>query len=274
MRALMIATLCVGLGLVACDPSEDDGPGLAPLTAEPDIRVEALESDPNFVVVEDLSEGFFSRVWDMPGATPSTSTRRLDTVLYTSAGQYEVRLYASASGGGGTATAVRGVAIANDAETACNEEITLLTGGCDPLDEKCWTFSQVAGAVSVGPVPGSDEFFSSPEGGLQDAQYDDSFCFKFDGAAFAYLNEGLTVDPDRDFAPVPYEPLEGQTYQLIPGGGFDGETRVVMPAGNFIGLLNTESYFDIITLTETELVVRSPILGEDGVWFELYFVAR
>lgn len=268
---IALAFLMVG-AFASCDPIEDDGPGLGALAAEPSIRVEPVADDPNFVVIEDLSEGFFSRVWELPGATPSTSTERLDTVLYTKAGQYEVRFYASATDGGGTATTSRGVAIAEDAVVQCNEAITLLAGGCDPGTEKCWTFSRAEGAVKVGPVPGSGEFFTSTEDGLQAEQYDDAFCFAFEGASFRYLNQGLTVDPEQGFSPVPYEPLVDQTFQLLPGAGEEGETRIQLPDGNFIGLLNGDTFYDIITLTETDLVLRTNIIGEDN-WFELVFVA-
>ena len=269
---LLIVAVTALLALGGCEPVEDDAFALGGLAAKPTIRVEVLAEDPNRVVLEDLSEGVFARVWDLPGATPNSSTERLDTVLYTSAGTYEVRLFGNATGGGGAAMAMEMVEIEQDATNQCSETLTLLAGGCEATSEKCWTFTRAAGAIGVGPTPGSREWFESKADDLQDDQYDDAFCFGFEGASFTYVNNGLTVDPNQGYSPVPYDPLEGQTYQLLPGAGEDGETRIQLPEGNFLGVLDAGNYYDIVTLTETELVVRGPFLNGDG-WFELTFVA-
>ena len=268
VRVLPVVTLALVAGLVGCEPFEEDSPGLGGLSAKPAMRVEPLADNPNLVVVEDLSEGFFARTWDLPGATPNTSTARVDTVLYVAAGTYEVSLYGSAEGGGGVAVSSETIVIERDAENQCSDELTLLAGGCGEASQKCWTFTRAADAVRVGPVPGSGEWFRSTENGLQEEQYDDAFCFSFSGSAFRYFNNGLTVDPNQGFSPVPYEPLEGQTYTLLPGGGEDGETRIQLPDGNFIGLLDASTAYDIVTLTETELVLRTPFANGEG-WFEL-----
>ena len=232
------------------------------------MRIEILADNPNRVVVEDLSEGFFARTWDLPGATPNTSTARVDTVLYIDRGTYEINLFASAEGGGGVAVSTETVVIEQDAENQCSDVLTLLAGGCEESSQKCWTFTRAADAVRVGPVPGSGEWFRSTENGLQEEQYDDAFCFSFSGSAFQYFNNGLTVDPNQGFSPVPYDPLEGQTYTLLPGAGEEGETRIQLPPDNFIGLLDASTEYDIVTLTETELVLRTPFSNGEG-WFEL-----
>ena len=204
-RQLLAFAACAAT-VAACDPSDRDDAAFGSLPAKPEMRVEILAENPNRVVVEDLSEGFFSRVWDLPGATPASSTKRLDTVLYTTAGDYEINLYASASGGAGAAVSSSAVSIEQDAEGQCDEESKLLTGGCEEASVKCWTFSRVEAAVKVGPVPGSGEYYTSPEDGLQDEQYDDSYCFSFSGSGFEYRNNGLTVFPDQGFTPLPYDP--------------------------------------------------------------------
>jgi hypothetical protein len=196
----------------ACEPYLDKDIELGPLPGPPAFSVEILAEDSNRVVVRTLSEGFFSQLYSFPGGIPDRSTRAVDTVLYRKAGEYTITLYAAQAGGAGTSSTSRTVTIANDATVACTDEIVLLMGGCEDTDSKCWTFSRVAGAVTVGPFPGSGEWFRSTADGLQDQQYDDSFCFAFNNSRFQYLNNGLTVDPWNGYTPVPYTPPTDHTW--------------------------------------------------------------
>ena len=264
---------CV-LALAACDPDRDDSPALGDLPTMPAMSVEMVPGETNRVIVRDNSEGYFARIWDFPGGVPATSTLPVDTVFYPTAGDYEISLHLSAESGSGTVSAASMVEITEDAAVRCSSELELLLGGCEEGSQKCWTFSQAAGAISVGPFPGSSEWFTSTESSLQAEQYDDAFCFSFGESRFEYKNSGLTVDPWNGYVPVPFDPPTDLTWQLIPQGGVDGETRIVLPDGAFMGVWDAGTTYDIVTLTETELVVRTPFLsGADQGWFELYFVA-
>ena len=257
----------------ACEPQEDEFGDLPGLPGTPSMKIEVLESDPNFVRIEDTSPDFFNRVWDLPGGVPNTSTERVDTILYREKGTYEITLHATANNGAGNALSTSEVMIETDATIACDETTELLVGGCDAADVKCWTFSRTAGAVTVGPVPGSGEWFTSNEDGLQNEQYDDSFCFYFDAGRFQYENNGLTVDPYNGYAAVPYDAPTDHTFLLIPGGGPNGELRIELTEGSFLGLLDASNVYDVVVLTADELVVRTPF-RDGGGWFELYFVAQ
>jgi len=259
--------------LSACDPSIEEDIQIPGLPASPEMSIEVSPDNPNKIIIKDLSDNFFSRVWDLPGGTPDKSTLSIDTILYQKAGDYAITLHAAKAGGGGTSLAKENIFIADDAVLECSDEITFLTGGCDNPTGKCWTFSRVAGAVTVGPDPGSSEWFTSPVDGLQAEQYDDSFCFTFEGSSFQYDNNGQTVDPFNGFSPVDFDPPTDLTYFLQEGGGGNGETRIVLPEGAFMGVWNSGPLYDIIVLTEQELVVRSRITDADG-WFDLYFIAR
>lgn len=259
--------------LSACDPAIDEDIAIPALPAAPTLIIEVAADNPNLIIVKDLSTNSFARVWDLPGGTPNKSSLAIDTILYTKAGNYTISLHAAAEGGGGTSFANQNIVIEEDAIVDCSEELVFLTGGCDNVLGKCWTFSQVAGAVSVGPIPGSTEWFTSLEGGLEAAQYDDSFCFTFEGSGFQYLNNGQTIDPFNGYAAVDFDPPTDLTYFLAAKAGDNGETRIILPEGTFMGVMDSGPLYDIILLTENELVVRSQILNTDG-WFDLYFVAR
>ena len=272
-KFIQVCFLGLLLSLAACDPDIDDDIRIPSLPEAPTISIEVSPDDPNTIIIKDLSDGFFARVWELPGGTPDISTLSIDTIVYRKAGVFPITLHAAKEGGGGTSIANEIIDIKEDAILACSEEIVSLTGGCDNLLGKCWTFSQVAGAVSVGPDPGSNEWFSSRESGLEPAQYDDSFCFTFDGSSFLYRNSGQTIDPFNGFAPVDFTPPTDLTYFIEAKGGPNGESRLILPEGAFMGVWDSGPLYDIILLTEDELIVRSQILNSEG-WFDLYFIAR
>lgn len=258
--------------LCSCEAFKEKDITIPDLPAAPIMEITPLADNPNRLLIKDLSDGFFSRVWSLPGATPNKSTMAVDTILFTKAGTYTISLYAAKEGGGGTASSSQTIIIDQDAAVTCSDEITLLAGGCESLSSKCWTFSTVAGTITVGPFPGSGEWYTSPIAGLVPEQYDDAFCFGFDNARFLYENNGSTVDPWNGYQAVAYSPPKDHTWLLVPGAGENGETRIVLPEGAFMGVWDSGPLYDIVSLTESTLVVRSKIVGTDG-WFELTFVS-
>jgi hypothetical protein len=273
MKKIPFFPLMVLLGLAACTPFVEDDIELGPLPGAPQFSVQMLESDSNRMVITLQSDDVFDHLFTSPGGQPNTSKRRIDTIFYARPGEYTITLHASSIGGNGTSVASQTVRIESSAVQECTELIELLMGGCEEGDSKCWTFSVEAGAVSVGPTPGSSEWFRSTANGLQAEQYDDSFCFSFTDNVFRYYNNGLTVDPWNGYVPVPYDPPTDHTWELVPRGGENGEDRLILTEGSFMGVWDASNIYDIVLLTEDELVVRTPFLNGAG-WFELYFVAK
>lgn len=267
-----IIWIFLGLSLLACEPFEEDDISLPEGPSEPDFSITFLPDNPNTAVVEDLSSGNFARTWIFEGGTPESSNLAVDTVFFGLAGEYTISLHVSAEGGGGTAVSSKSVSIEEDAIIPCSDMLTMLTGGCDEGDIKCWTFTKAAGAITVGPFPGSGEWFTSTEDGLVPEQYDDSFCFAFVGNGFEYRNNGQTIDPFNGYVAIDYDPPSDYTWAIVPGAGYDGEDQIVLPEGAFMGVWDSGPLYDIVTLTENLLVVRSEIVNADG-WFELYFEA-
>jgi len=264
--------LLLGMALAfnACAPYEDDDITLPAAPGAPSITVELVNGDPNRVVVKDVSGGFFARVWEFPGGTPAKSTLAIDTVFYQSKGDYLVTLYASSEGGGGTSSVTQSINIAQDAQPACDPQTGLLTGDCE-TPGRCWTLTHAAGAVRVGPTPGSSEWYTSPVNGLQAAQYDDAFCFYFAGGHFQYNNNGQTVDPWNGYNPVNFAPPTNLNWVISKGSGEGGSDQLILPEGAFLGVWDSGPVYDIVSVSETQLVVRSQIVDTAG-WFELTFV--
>jgi len=262
---------CVGV-IAACTPFLEEEIPQGPLPEPPVFSVQFLAGDSNLVVVEDLTPGVFDRVWGFPGGQPDRSKQKKDTIFFPRSGEYTITLFVSKAGGSGTSQAGKPIRILKDAIPPCDDVVKLLVGGCVPGASRCWTFSRLAGAVTVGPIPGSGEWFKSVKDGLQNEQYDDRFCFSLDDSRFIYENNGLTVDPWKGYAPVPYSPPKNQSWTLVPRGGVGGEPRIILPEGAFMGVWDASIVYDIVVLPEKELVVRTPFL-KGGGWFELCFVS-
>jgi hypothetical protein len=238
----------------------------------PTLSLVQLKTDSNRVVVSEKSDVIFDRLWSAVGASPDRTKKGLDTFYFPKAGRYNIIWSGSFKGGSGTGQQSFSVVIPKDAVTPCTGLATLLAGGCDPTSRKCWTFSKKAGAVAVGPTPGSAEWFTSPLNGLQNEQYDDNFCFAWAENKFTYDNNGLTVDPWNGYKPVPFALPGKPQWQLIPIGPA-GVPRIELPEGAFMGVWDASNVYDIVRLTEKEMIVRTPFL-KGGGWFELYFEAR
>lgn len=274
-KIFVIITLS-GLLVLGCKPDRDDDIQLPPASDAPQFSVSFVEGDSNRLVLTDLSQGNFQRLWDLPGGTPKNSTKAVDTVFYDEAGEYVITLFVSKSDGSGTPSASQRVTILTDAPLSCTGKMALLTG-CGP-DGQCWTFSRAAGAVKVGPTYDDFSWYTSPPDGLQDEQYDDGFCFTFDGLVFQNSNNGASVNPWAGYQPQPHDPGVSE-FIFLEGTGTGGRDQIVLPNDQFMGVWDSDNVLDVVTLTADQLVVRARQCAQDGTplpqgWFELHFVRQ
>ena len=276
-RSVITGLTIVLLAWWGCSPERDDDFQLAPPPGAPEFSVQMVPGDSNRFVLTLLSEGSFQVLWDLPGGTPKTSVKSQDTVLYTDAGTYTITLFTSASNGGGAGSASKTVEVLRDAPMSCTTKMSMLTGGCG-ADGKCWTFSHAAGAVKVGPGYDDYSWYTSPVNGLQDAQYDDGFCFTFDNLVYQNRNNGASVDPWNGYAAVAYDPGISD-FILLEGTGAGGRDQLLLQDDQFMGVWDSDNLLDIVTLTETELIVRARQRDPNGAplaqgWFELVFMPQ
>ncbi len=271
----IIVFLLMMVTILSCDPQSEKDITLGPLPASPDFAIAFVPNDSNRVVVTDVSTDNFSRLW-ITGGNPTTSKLQSDTIYFPKKGEYSITLNISQTGGNGTASNTKKVIITKDAQTPCSGAVGLLTGECGP-GGKCWKFSQVGGAITVGPTYGSGEWFKSPAGGLVPSQYDDRYCFTFDGSNFDYKNQGMTVNPFNGYVDEPFTPLTGP-YTFSAGTGQNGADQIILNKGQFMGTRDSYFELDIVKLTETELIIRAPFAKANGDkadgWFEFKFVAE
>jgi hypothetical protein len=268
-------TIAIAVSVImACAPDRDDDIHLGPAPQAPDFTARVMDSDSNRVIITNLSDGNFQLLWDLPGGIPKTSNKTVDTILYTDQGEYTITLYVSKSDGSGTTSAAKKINILRDAPLECSPKLELLTG-CGSAG-KCWTFTTAAGAVKVGPTYGDFSWYTSPQNGLQDAQYDDKFCFTFLHFVFQNDNNGQSVNPWNGYAPEDYDPGISE-FQFLEGTGTDGRDQIILPDDQFMGTWDTDNVMDVMSLTADELVIRARIRAQDGTpaaegWFELTFV--
>jgi hypothetical protein len=276
-RHLFLMIIIAGIAIAGCAPERDDDFQLPPAPEAPEFTLEMVAGDSNRFVVHDLSAGNFQRFWDVPGGTPKSSVKELDTILFSKAGEYVVTLFVSKTDGSGTASSSKKVTVVKDAPVSCNAKMSMLTGDCGP-GGKCWTFTRAAGAVKVGPTYDDFSWFTSVADGLQGAQYDDGFCFTFENLVYQNKNNGGSVDPWDGYKVVAYDPGVAD-FVFLEGTGISGRDQLMIPDDQFMGVWDSDNLLDIITLTETELVVRARQRDPNGVplaqgWFELVFMPQ
>jgi hypothetical protein len=272
-----ILGLLILLIFMACEPSKSDHINLGPLPEPPQFSLELDPDNPNKVIGKNLSAGYFNLLWIADGAQPQTSNRQVDSFFYSKAGTYKVILHGAKEGGSGTAFSMKEIVIENDATLVCDPVISLLTGDCGP-EGKCWKFSTVAGAISVGPTYGSGDWYRSPQNGIVPVQLNSSWCFLFEGAVFDFRNNGQTIDPWGGYNPVPHTPTPGP-WLLSKGTGMNGVDQLILTPGQFMGTWDSNNVLDIMLLTENELVVRTRLINQQRIpqsegWFEFHFVAQ
>ena len=275
MRIHHFLPLAVVMAFFGCQPTVDEGidlPGSPSASFDWDylyVDTAAVPYvDSNRVVFTSLAGDGFLHFWDFGNGL--TSNEIQDTAFYPQAGDYEATYSVYSAGGSGTATAT--VPVANTVELPCEGTLALLTG-CD--NQKTWIFSGEAGAISVGPTPGSTEWYSSPLAGLVPEQYDDSYTFTTEGN-YGYNNNGGTINPFEGYVVNELVVPDTLNYLLNEGAGINGEDQILLLPDNdgfcwFMGVWDCGPSYDILELTEDRLVVMAPLMNGDCTNGEGYF---
>lgn len=274
MSSLFVAMLM--LLFSSCTPERINERSLDSNPGVPDFTVEVVAGNPNSYVVKSNASNAYQVLWDIPGGVPKSSVKALDTISFPKAGVYKITFFASFNDGSGTGVASKTVNIAEDAPLTCSPKFALLTGDCTPAG-KCWGLTAAAGAVRVGPTYDQvGEWFTSTAGSLQNAQYDDRFCFTFDGFIFENRNNGASVNPWDGYT-VQNVNFGVSDFLFTEGTGTNGRDQITLQDDQFMGVWDADNVLDVMKLTKDELVVRARIRMPNGTpaaegWFELTFI--
>ena len=256
----------------SCQPKEDTSIDLGALPEPPEFTIEVSSENPNLIIFEITSNGFFDYVWDLPGGTPNKSVLSRDTTFYPSAGNYAITLHAAKEGGSGTSSNTKTITIDQDGQAICNPTMSSLTGECM---SKGWKLSPAPSSIIVGPTPFSAEWFDSPE--LDPAQINDRWYFTFEGGLHEYVNGGETLSACQGFVTdVNYPIPSGVTYQVIPSGSANSEFKIILDEGSWMGVEDSGPEYEIVSIDDDEMVLLTTITPCDGSaspgWFTLTFV--
>lgn len=274
--------LLLTLGVFAsCDPYEEDDINIGDLPEAPTFTASVDPTNDNKIIITNTSEGFIDFVWDITGGlglegTPDISTLNHDTIIFSTMGVYDITLHATKSGGNGTSYATKTFTIAEDAVVECDEKFSDLTGSCTT---KCWKLSNVAGAISVGPVELSSEWFSSPENGHDPSQTDDTWCFGFEDLSWTYNNNGSTFSACQGFVEDAAYPVPtGISFNVLNSGTTFSDFKIVLPSGVWMGVEDSGPEYQIVEINESEMTLLAPLAPCDGSepngWFTIKFEAE
>jgi hypothetical protein len=276
-KNLKLTGLFAGLLVLAigCNPCIEQG---SDLPGPPTVEAVWFYLDSNTVVVEaDASEDVFLHFWDFGNG--KTSNAPVDTAIYYVEGTYGIQYQGHAVGG--MALFQDSVLIEKTLELPCEGTMALLTGCENP---KAWKFAQDAGAIAIGPEPGSDEWYSSPEGALVEWQYDDRWTLNEEGA-FIYENNGGSMNPFKGYIET-LMTVQPSTYMLELESGPNGEdqftvsplTTEITEICGWMGVWDSGPTYIIAELTENRLVVNGLQQSGDcvssGGYFTLIFDAE
>lgn len=244
------------------------------LPAKPNFTIDSVPGDKNRFIYTDLSSGNFTRVWEFgDDAKPSTSILKSDTVFYSKAGDYTIKLHISAQDGNGTNFNSQEIKVLTDAPISCNDILDKLSNGCT---RKCWRFSTEDGAVKVGPEPFSGEWFTSNS--LEPTQLDDLWCIDFENGKFEHITQGSAFSACQGYIEVidyPVPPDAGFEYE--PQAGVLGFDRLILTEeGSWFGIEDSGPVYDIISVSDTKLELLAPLKPCDNSvtpgYFTLTFV--
>ena len=140
-----------------------------------------------------------------------------------------------------------------------------------------WQFDTSAGALSVGPTPLSDEWYSSPEDGLEPTLLDDRWTFT-ESNMLIYDNSGTTLNPFEGYVETAVE-WDPWVFEMESAGGIlglNGFTVLSETSGicGWMGVWDSGPNYEIVELTETTLVILSQIQSIDCVPSGGYFTLR
>lgn len=267
----------VAFMVTGCTPERVDEMSLEGTPGIPEFTAVPLADNPNRILVTANTQNSFQVLWDIPGATPKTSQKAQDTILFAKAGVYKITLLASSTDGSGTGVNSKTITILQDAPLTCSPKLSLLTGDCKP-GGKCWTMSTAVGAVKVGPTYDDYSWYTSPVNGLQAQQYDDRFCFTFENLVFENKNNGLSVNPWDGYKPVVADWGKSE-FSFTEGTGINNRDQITLEDLQFMGVWDCDNVLDVVQLTATKLVVRGRQREPNGTpktegWFELTFNAN
>lgn len=268
------------MAVTACEPQLSAGPDLEPVPQSDEVTFEYEHNadNPNVVEFTNTSKGF-KALWDLGNG--QTLEGQTVTGEYPLKGEYTVSLTIFTESG----QAMNSQTITVEETNALmldDPDLNLLTGGTDQVEGKTWVIDRTQqGHMGVGPVEGAtpEWWAAGSDEKTGKGLYDDEYTFKLNGFTYEqhtsgdiYVNTGY---PDEFSGAVQED--GGNDYIAPFEGGSDfnfvfkeeeGKKILEITGGGHIGYYSGSRTYEILTLTENELYIRS--LNHDGsaYWYQ------
>ncbi|WP_224995528.1 PKD domain-containing protein [Cesiribacter sp. SM1] len=267
--------------LSGCDlfQEEDFALGAPPTAADAAFTYEPSAENDNIINFTSPSTGAFIKNWDFGNGSKAQGSSV--TGVFPLKGTYEVTLTVFTSGGSVSSTQT--IEIAETDPTLLDLPVyNMLTGGNDRPEGKTWVIDAArAGHFGLGPdtdvapiwyTAGANE---KAGGGLYNDKYTfvlADFEFNMETAGDVYLNgaqqgefPGATASPVGDFM-APYTAPDNLQWSVTEDA--EGNQFITISEGGFIGYYTGVRTYQIISLTENEMMIRSLDTGNEGfAWY-------
>jgi len=282
MKKLMYKSLLWALLLpvVLLSCKEDDPTlGAPPTAADAAFTFESTAESDNIIELTNTSSAFLKK-WDFGNGQSAEGD--VVEVTYPFQGDYEVTLTVFTSGG--SMTTQQTIHIAETDLTLLKPVYSLISG--DSPEGKTWIIaSSAAGHMGIGPADGSSPSWwaAGPNEKSDTGLYDDKFTFKLNGFAFVqttngdvYVNNAQASKfpgayPNKGDQTAPYTAPANLTWSVTTDGA--GKDYINITNNGFIGYYAGASKYEIISITENEMVIKFVDAVTPGnAWFHKLIV--
>lgn len=250
----------------ACTPDDTDAE-LAPAPTSEQVQFSATHNtdNPNIVTFRNETPGTFKAIWDFGNG--GTAEGNQVEGAYAVEGDYTVTLTVFNSGGYAMNTKTINIAETNVAMLD-REDYNFLTGGADNASGKTWVVDRhLAGHMGVGPIAAATpEWWSAPANDkASEGLYDDEMTFNLNGFAYTYNNNGDTFvngsnaaglggTAQADDYTLEYTSSASMTWSMVEE---NGKKYLVISDKGFLGYYTGASRYEILSLTENELYLKT-----------------
>jgi hypothetical protein len=268
--------LALQVFLYGCQ-EEEPQLGSTPTAEDAVFTFEPTIQNQNIIQFTSPSDGFLKK-WDFGNGTKGEGNSVKG--IYPLKGTYEVTLTVYTSGG--SVSSKHTVEIAKTDPTLLDIPVyNMLTGGNAKPEGKTWVIDAATkGHFGVGPAAGtSPSYYSAgPNEKAGAGMYDDKYTFKL--SAFTYLwvnnndvfinNKQQSNFPGAYPAPpdftAPYTVPDGLTWTITTDN--DNNQFLTLSTGGFIGYYTGVNTYQIMTLTDTKLVLKYMDASDPSLaWF-------
>lgn len=284
MKRIIITIHILGLLIFSCDPEDNELTVGAPPNAEDASFTHTPSEENDNIIHFTNTSAAFIKVWNFGNGSIAKGSEV--TGVFPLKGSYEVTLTVYTAGG--SVSSKQTIEIAETDPTLLDLPVyNMLTGGADQPEGKTWIIDATrAGHFGVGPNPSDPAFGDTPHWYAAGADekagsglYDDEFTFVLEDFRFVqttngdvFINTKYASQFPGSYSNVgdytaPFEAPENLTWSVTDDE--EGNQFLTIAGGGFIGYYSEVFTYKIVSLTETEMILRGEDAADPGLaWYQ------